>query len=98
MNTLIVTPDVLNSPHAQEYFTSADRRVMIGLRACLEILDIPVPEYAKRKMPGVSPAKAALAAYYGDNPAQRSNVIAARHTNATPERIAEVQALRSLRG
>jgi hypothetical protein len=97
MYTDTVTPDVLNSPQAAEYFTRADRRVMIGLRACLEMLGLPVPDYAKRRMPGATPAKAMLAAYHADNPQPRPIVIAGRKANASPERIADLQALRATR-
>lgn len=55
MPTLTVTTDLIESQQAATYFTNADRRVMIGLRATLEMLRLPVPEYARRKTTGVAP-------------------------------------------
>jgi hypothetical protein len=94
MGTSVVTTDIINSPQAQEYFTRADRRVMIGLRAALEMLELPVPDYARRRMPGQTPAKAALAAFAADNPAPRSTVLPERKPNASPERVAAATAAR----
>lgn len=82
MPTLTVTTDLIESQQAATYFTNADRRVMIGLRATLEMLRLPVPEYARRKATGVTPAKAALAAYHLDNPPMLSTVLAERKPNA----------------
>ncbi len=82
MNTHTVSTLIINSRHAQDYFTNGDRRIMIGLRAALEMLALPVPDYARRKMPGQSPAKAAFAAFSADNPTPRSTVLAERKPNA----------------
>lgn len=84
MPTILVTTDIIESPQAQTYFINADRRVMIGLRATLEMLALPVPEYARRRPAGVPPAKAALLAYQQDNPTPRSTVLPERKPNAAP--------------
>jgi hypothetical protein len=87
-----VIPDILHSPQARAYFLRADRRVMIGLRATLEMLGLDVPDYALRRMPGRTPAKATLAAYAADYPTPRPMELAERKANASPARVAEVQA------
>lgn len=97
MDTAIVTTDIINSPQAQAYFTRADRRVMIGLRAALEMLRLPVPEYALRRKSGPTPAKATIAAFAADNPAPRSTVLPERKPNASPERLAAAKALHASR-
>jgi hypothetical protein len=66
MAVFTVSDDIINSKQAAEYFTTADRRVMIGVRATLEMLAIPVPEYAKRKPPGPTPARAVATAFAAD--------------------------------
>lgn len=71
MTTYTVTDDIIRSPHAEEYFLNSDRRYMIGLRATLEMLKIPVPEYATRKPPGRPPARHIMAAYDADHPRYR---------------------------
>ncbi|MBA3678493.1 MAG: hypothetical protein H0W74_14015 [Sphingosinicella sp.] len=95
MATFTVTTELIESPQAEAYFTRADRRVMIGLRATLEMLRLPVPNYAQRRKPGATPAKAALAAYVADNPTPRRMILPERKPNATPERIAAVQAAKA---
>jgi hypothetical protein len=67
MAVFTVTDDIFRTPQAQDYFNRADRRVMIGLRAALELLGIPVPDYAVRKPPGRPPAEALAAAYDADH-------------------------------
>lgn len=94
MTDFTVTDALISSPQAERYFLGADRRVMIGLRATMEMLNLPVPEYAKRRKPGATPAKAALAAYNADNPAPKFLAVPERKPNATPERIATVEATR----
>lgn len=59
---------MINCASAQIYFAQADRRVLIGLRATLELLGIPVPEYAVRKPAGRPPARAVAAAFNADHP------------------------------
>lgn len=61
-----VNDDIITCAAAQEYFTHADRRVMIGLRAALEMLRIPLPEYAARKPPGPAPSRCVAAAFHAD--------------------------------
>lgn len=82
MATTLVTTDIIESQQAQDYFNKADRRVMIGLRATLEMLNIPIPSYAHRGYSGPTPAKATLAAFNADNPALRSMLLPDRKPNA----------------
>jgi len=65
--TITVDDTILNSPQAEDYFVNADRRVMIGLRATLEILGIPRPVYAERRKPGRTPARDVAAAFAADH-------------------------------
>lgn len=88
MATHNINVAALYSPSAANYFTHADRRVMIGLRATLGILGLPEPEYAHRRKPGRTPAKAVLAAYHADNPQPRSTTLASRKPNASPDVVA----------
>lgn len=92
MAVATVNTDLIDSPQAAEYFTRADRRVMIGLRASLEMLGLPIPDYAQRRKPGVTPAKSALAAFHADNPKAFSIVLAERRPNADAAAIARSQA------
>ena len=84
MFKLTIDYEVIHSPEAEAYFNRADRRVTIGLRAALELLGIPVPQYAVRRKPGRTPARDVLAAYAVDHPAPRSTVLAPRKPNANP--------------
>lgn len=97
MATFTVTDDIINSEQAEAYFIRADRRVMIGLRAALELLGLPTPEYARRRKTGPTPAKAAMAAYHADNPQRRPMVLAARRPNAPADLVASSRAARSER-
>lgn len=64
-----VDTSVLGTEYAETYFTErADRRIMIGLRATLEMLSIPLPEWAERKPTGRKPGRAIAAAFRSDNP------------------------------
>lgn len=64
-----VDTSVLSTDYAETYFTErADRRIMIGLRATLEMLGIPLPEWAERKPTGRKPGRSIAAAYRADNP------------------------------
>ncbi|MBL0114279.1 MAG: hypothetical protein IPP45_01915 [Sphingomonadales bacterium] len=83
-----VTDDVLNSEQAQGYFERAHPRALMGLRATLEILGIPVPTYAIRRKPGRTPAKDVMDAIRADMPAQFSTALAPRKPNASPDRVA----------
>lgn len=75
MAVFTVSDDIINSMQAQDYLTRADRRVLIGVRATLEMLGIPVPEFAKRKPPGRPPARAVAAAFSADNPKDHTPVV-----------------------
>jgi hypothetical protein len=94
-----IDDDILNSDAAADYFTRADYRVMMGFRATLELLNLPVPVYAIRKKPGRTPARDVAAAYAADHPTPRPMTLAPRKPNASPERIASlVAAARNGRG
>lgn len=86
--TIQVDYSVIYSPQAEAYFARADRRATIGLRAALELLGIPVPDYATRRKPGRTPARDVLAAYGADHPKQPLTQIAPRKPNYTPPLIA----------
>lgn len=75
MTEITVNDELLNSQAAKEYFSRADGRVMIGVRATLEMLGIPVPEYARRKPTGRPPSRSINAAFKVDHPGEprRSN-------------------------
>lgn len=88
MATHVVTDDALHTAAAEDYFTRADSRVLIGLRAALEILQLPTPEYALRRKPGPTPAKRVLQALHADHPQPRRTTPAPRKINASPEAIA----------
>lgn len=62
MATHTVGDDILATPEAADYFLNADRRVLIGLRATLELLGLPLPDYALRKPPGPQSASAKVIA------------------------------------
>ena len=47
-----INDDLILSAEAGDYFKRADRRIMIGLRAALELLDLPIPPYAQRQPTG----------------------------------------------
>ncbi len=80
MATYTVNDDIVASAAARDYFIHADRRVMIGLRAALEMLRIPLPEYATRKPPGPAPSRAVAAAYQADQGARA----APKHVGSDP--------------
>ena len=66
-----VSDDVLNSPAAKEYFSSADSRVMVGVRFALETLGLPLPEPVQRKPAGRPPTRVTGgAAYRADHPGE----------------------------
>jgi hypothetical protein len=91
MATYTVTDDILHSDAAAAYFDRADRRIKSGMRATLKMLAIPLPEYARPKAPGQSPAKQVMLAYAADNPAPRPMTLAPRKVNTTAERIAALR-------
>lgn len=59
---------VLETPQARDYFSKADHRIMCGCRATLEMLGIPLPDWARRKPTGPKPGRAIAAAFRADNP------------------------------
>lgn len=67
----MVTVDLsrLDHPSVEDYLTNtADRRVLAGARFVLEALDVPYPEYLKRKPAGRPLAKRIMADFRADNP------------------------------
>ena len=91
MATYTVTDNILSSDEAAAYYSRADRRIRSGIRATLHMLAIPLPEYARPKAPGQSPAKSVMLAYAADNPAPRATTLAPRKDNSTAERIAAIR-------
>lgn len=91
-----VTDDLLRSNRAAAYFTTADRRVMIGLRAALEMLGIPIPDYAARKPSGRPGARDIIAAHAADNPQPAPAPLTYnRKPDASPARVAAAKARRA---
>lgn len=91
MTTRTIDDAVLHSSSAEKYLLRADRRVMIGLRAVLEMLSIPLPDYAIRRPPGPTPGKAVAAAFNADHPTRRLYPLAPRKPNASPEQVASAR-------
>ncbi|ODP36197.1 hypothetical protein [Sphingomonas turrisvirgatae] len=88
-----VNTSALNSVEAEQYFTGTDRRYMTGLRATLEMLGLPLPDYAMRQPAGRRPAKAVMAAYQLDNHSQRHPAgYRPRRENASSETVAAARA------
>jgi hypothetical protein len=71
LTTYTVTDDIIKGEAAEAYFLKTDARALMGLRATLEILGIPCPDYAVRRKPGRTPAGDVLIAYHADYPAPR---------------------------
>ena len=88
MATYTVTDDVLNSDACADYFTRSDGRLIVGLRAALEILGIPLPVYAIRRKPGRTPAKDMLDAHAADSPTPRPMTLAPVRYARTPADVA----------
>lgn len=65
---LTIDTGVFDTPEAEAYFTKADHRILCGCRATLEMLGIPLPEWAMRKPTGPKPGNRIAAAYRADNP------------------------------
>ena len=65
---ITVDTQVFDTPRATDYFTKADHRILCGCRATLEMLDIPLPDWAQRKPTGPKPGRAIMAAFRADNP------------------------------
>ena len=92
MAALTINDAIITSPAAEAYFDRADSRVRVGFRAALEMLGVPVPEYAKRKPPGRPPARAVAAAYEADHGKTPNYALAARKPNASPQAVAKAKA------
>ena len=58
---------VLHSPQTAAYLANADRRIVIGFRAALEMLGIALPEAALRRPYGRSGVATIMRAYNADN-------------------------------
>jgi hypothetical protein len=67
MPDLTVNDDILNSRDAEAYFLRGDPRILVGLRATLELLGVELPLYAVRRKPGRTPAIGVAAAYNADH-------------------------------
>lgn len=92
MAVFTINDDIITSEAAKGYFCQADRRVMIGLRAALEMLGIPVPDYAKRRQPGLPPSRSVQAAYRADHRKPRNYTTAPRKPNASLDAVAQAKA------
>ena len=89
MTTYTVTTDKINSPEAAAHFSTADHRVLRGIRNTLELLDLPIPEYAQRKVPGRPPSRVIAAAYAANNAGQAPAPLTyTRHQPASPAAVA----------
>ncbi len=78
MPTHTVSDDILLSSQAEEYFNRADRRTRAGLRTALELLGLPLPDYAKRRLPGPRAGQGVLAAYHAEHGKPRTYELPAR--------------------
>lgn len=67
---ITVDPAPLHSADMTDYLTRADRRILIGFRAALEALIIPVPDAALRRPSGRPTIRNLSGAYNADNPAE----------------------------
>jgi hypothetical protein len=52
MNPVTVDLSRLDDPRVAEHISRVDSRITSGFRLALEVLGIPLPEYAKRKPAG----------------------------------------------
>lgn len=52
MNPVPIDTDRLNDPRVEAHISGVDSRIVGGFRLALDILGIPLPEYAKRKPAG----------------------------------------------
>jgi hypothetical protein len=94
MATRLIDDAVIHSASAEEYFLRSDRRVMIGLRAVLEMLDLPLPHYAIRRPPGPTPGKSVALAYNADHPQTRTASLSPRRDNASATVVAAARTTR----
>ena len=84
---LTIDTGVFDTPEAEAYFGKADHRILCGCRATLEMLGIPLPEWAMRKPTGPKPGNRIAAAFRADNPEtlhQATMRKAAEHTARLP--------------
>ena len=82
----------LEHPNIAAYFTGNGHRIA-SFRTLLDILNIPLPQWAARGISGVGSARQdAVAAYQADNLQPRPLVLPDRKTNATPERLQAAKA------
>lgn len=89
-----VDTSVLSTEYAETYFTErADRRIMIGLRATLEMLGIPLPDWAERKPTGRKPGRAIAAAFRSDHP-ETLHEATVRKSHDAASRLPEARSLR----
>lgn len=58
----------LENPAVKDYLTNADRRVIVGVRFLLELLNLPYPDYLNRKPAGRPLAKQIMSEFRRDNP------------------------------
>ena len=74
----------LHLPGVVDYFTRNPHR-MAALRALLDLLAIPLPDWAKRDLSGRGAASRNLmAAFKADNPRPANYVLPPRKDNASP--------------
>lgn len=77
----------LEHPSIAAYFTGNGHRIA-SFRTLLDILKIPLPQWAARGISGTGAARRdAVAAYHADNPQPLPMVLHERKPNATPERV-----------
>lgn len=89
MTTYTVNTDEIYSPEAAAHFSTADHRVLRGIRYVCETLDIPIPAYAERKIPGRPPSRVIAAAYAANNAGQAPAPLTyKRHQPASPAAVA----------
>jgi hypothetical protein len=89
MTTLTIDTRVFDLPEAKAYFGKADHRILCGCRATLEMLGIPLPEWASRKPSGPKPGRAIMAAFRADHPETLHEATmrkVAEHTSRIPAR------------
>lgn len=73
----------LNHPGVVDYFARNPHR-LAACRALLDLLSIPLPEWAKRDISGRAAARRnVIAAFKADNPEPRSSTLARRKDNTS---------------
>jgi hypothetical protein len=83
---MTVAVDGLNNPAAADYFTRNPHR-LAAFRATLELLSIPLPDWAERDISGRAAAtRNALTAFRADNPETLAEATA-RKTGRTGTRF-----------